>query len=138
MTESRKASAALQGLKVIELGQLIAGPFAAKLLGEFGAEIIKIEPPEIGDPLRKWRKLENGTSLWWHVQSRNKKSVTLDLKAAEGQEILRKLLKDADILVENFRPGIANGDGMGHLSQLNPKLIMVRVSGMGRRVLIAT
>jgi formyl-CoA transferase len=134
MTESRKASAALQGLKVIELGQLIAGPFAAKLLGEFGAEIIKIEPPEIGDPLRKWRKLESGTSLWWHVQSRNKKSVTLDLKAAEGQEILRKLLKDADILVENFRPGTLEKWGLGweQLSQLNPKLIMVRVSGYGQ------
>ena len=134
MTESRKASAALRGLKVIELGQLIAGPFAAKLLGEFGAEIIKIEPPEIGDPLRKWRKLENGTSLWWHVQSRNKKSVTLDLKAAEGQEILRKLLKDADILVEKFRPGTLEKWGLGweQLSQLNPKLIMVRVSGYGQ------
>ena len=106
---------ALHGLKVIELGQLIAGPFAAKLLGEFGAEIIKIEPPEVGDPLRKWRKLENGTSLWWHVQSRNKKSVTLDLKAPEGQEILRKLLADADILIENFRPGTHGevGTGMG-------------------------
>jgi len=126
--------AALHGLKVIELGQLIAGPFAAKLLGEFGAEIIKIEPPEIGDPLRKWRKLENGTSLWWHVQSRNKKSVTLDLKAPEGQEILRRLLKDADILVENFRPGTLEKWGLGweQLSQLNPKLIMVRVSGYGQ------
>jgi formyl-CoA transferase len=134
MMEKSKAGAALQGLKVIELGQLIAGPFAAKLLGEFGAEIIKIEPPEIGDPLRKWRKLENGTSLWWHVQSRNKKSVTLDLKAAEGQEILRRLLKDADILVENFRPGTLEKWGLGweQLSQLNPKLIMVRVSGYGQ------
>src|SRR5208337_5447756 len=90
---------ALHGLKVVELGQLIAGPFAAKLLGEFGAQIIKIEPPNGGDPLRKWRKLESGTSLWWHVQSRNKKSVALDLKVPEGQEILRKLLLDADILI---------------------------------------
>ncbi len=134
MIENNKRSAALQGLKVIELGQLIAGPFAAKLLGEFGAEIIKIEPPDVGDPLRKWRKIENGTSLWWHVQSRNKKSVTLDLKAAEGQEILRKLLRDADILIENFRPGTLEKWGLGwdQLSQLNPKLIMVRVSGYGQ------
>ena len=134
MIKNNKYSAALAGLKVIELGQLIAGPFAAKLLGEFGAEIIKVEPPDVGDPLRKWRKLENGTSLWWHVQSRNKKSVTLDLKAAEGQEILRKLLRDADILIENFRPGTLEKWGLGweQLSQLNPKLIMVRVSGYGQ------
>ena len=134
MIKNNKCSAALAGLKVIELGQLIAGPFAAKLLGEFGAEIIKVEPPDVGDPLRKWRKLENGTSLWWHVQSRNKKSVTLDLKASEGQEILRKLLRDADILIENFRPGTLEKWGLGweQLSQLNPKLIMVRVSGYGQ------
>lgn len=134
MIKNNQCSAALAGLKVIELGQLIAGPFAAKLLGEFGAEIIKVEPPDVGDPLRKWRKLENGTSLWWHVQSRNKKSVTLDLKAAEGQEILRKLLRDADILIENFRPGTLEKWGLGweQLSQLNPKLIMVRVSGYGQ------
>lgn len=134
MIKNNKCSAALAGLKVIELGQLIAGPFAAKLLGEFGAEIIKVEPPDVGDPLRKWRKLEDGTSLWWHVQSRNKKSVTLDLKAAEGQEILRKLLQDADILIENFRPGTLEKWGLGweQLSQLNPKLIMVRVSGYGQ------
>lgn len=125
---------ALEGLKVVELGQLIAGPFAAKLLGEFGAEIIKIEPPAVGDPLRKWRKIENGTSLWWHVQSRNKKSITLDLKAPEGQEILRKLLKQADILIENFRPGTMEKWGLGweQIAQLNPKLIMVRVSGYGQ------
>lgn len=125
---------ALHGLRVIELGQLIAGPFAAKLLGEFGAEIIKIEPPNGGDPLRKWRKLENGTSLWWHVQSRNKKSVTLDLKRAEAREILLKLLTSADILIENFRPGtMENWDlGWEKLHELNPKLIMVRVSGYGQ------
>jgi len=132
--ENRKSTTALGGLKVIELGQLIAGPFAAKLLGEFGAEIIKVEPPVGGDPLRNWRKIENGTSLWWHVQSRNKKSVGLDLKKPEGQEILRKLLKDADILIENFRPGTLEKWGLGweQLSQLNPKLIMVRVSGYGQ------
>lgn len=125
---------ALQGLKVIELGQLIAGPFAARLLGEFGAEIIKIEPPNGGDPLRKWRKLENGTSLWWHVQSRNKKSVTLDLKSLDAREILLKLLKDTDILIENFRPGtLENWDlGWERLHELNPGLIMVRVSGYGQ------
>jgi formyl-CoA transferase len=132
--EDRKSTTALGGLKVVELGQLIAGPFAAKLLGEFGAEIIKVEPPDVGDPLRNWRKLENGTSLWWHVQSRNKKSVGLDLKTPEGQDILRKLLKDADILIENFRPGTMEKWGLGweQLSQLNPKLIMVRVSGYGQ------
>jgi formyl-CoA transferase len=130
----RGKETALHGLKVVELGQLIAGPFAAKLLGEFGAEIIKIEPPKTGDPLRKWRKLEDGTSLWWHVQSRNKKSVTLDLKTPEGREILLELLKDADILIENFRPGTMENWGMDweKLHKLNPKLIMVRVSGYGQ------
>jgi len=125
---------ALQGLKVIELGQLIAGPFAAKLLGEFGAEIIKIEPPKGGDPLRTWRKIQDGVSLWWHVQSRNKLSVTLDLRVPEGQEILRKLIRDADILIENFRPGAMEKWGLGweQLSALNPKLIMVRISGYGQ------
>lgn len=135
MTESANSKEmALHGLKVVELGQLIAGPFAAKLLGEFGAEIIKIEPPDTGDPLRKWRKIENGTSLWWHVQSRNKKSVTLDLKTSEGRGILLKLLADADILIENFRPGTLEKWDMGweRLHELNPKLIMVRVSGYGQ------
>ncbi len=125
---------ALRGLKVVELGQLIAGPFAAKLLGEFGAQIIKIEPPNGGDPLRKWRKLEDGTSLWWHVQSRNKKSVTLDLQTPEGRRILFKLLADTDILIENFRPGTLENWNMGweELHKLNLKLIMVRVSGYGQ------
>ncbi|MHC1724732.1 MAG: CaiB/BaiF CoA transferase family protein [Syntrophobacteraceae bacterium] len=134
MEKSSNRAEALDGLKVVELGQLIAGPFAAKLLGEFGAEIIKIEPPNGGDPLRKWRKLENGTSLWWHVQSRNKKSVTLDLKTPEGRSILLKLLADADILIENFRPGTLENWDMGweKLHGLNPKLIMVRVSGYGQ------
>jgi len=135
MTDDAKLNpAALAGLKVIELGQLIAGPFAAKLLGEFGAEIIKIEPPEGGDPLRTWRKLEDGTSLWWHVQSRNKKSVTLDLKVPAGQEILRTLARDADVLIENFRPGTLEKWGLGweRLSAINPKLIMVRISGYGQ------
>ena len=125
---------ALAGLKVIEMGQLIAGPFASKLLGEFGAEVIKIEPPGIGDPLRKWRKIKDGTSLWWHVQSRNKRSLTLDLKQAEAQDIVRKLVSEADVLVENFRPGTLEGWGLGYeaLKAINPRLIMLRISGYGQ------
>lgn len=134
MTEASVSSMALQGLKVVEMGQLIAGPFASKMLGEFGADIIKIEPPGIGDPLRKWRKLKDGTSLWWHVQSRNKKSLTLNLKEAEGQEIVRRLISEADVLVENFRPGTLENWGLGwkELSALNPRLIMLRISGYGQ------
>ena len=134
MTEQRVNSMALQGLKVLEMGQLIAGPFASKMLGEFGAEVIKIEPPGLGDPLRKWRKLKDGTSLWWHVQSRNKQSLTLNLKAAEGQDIVRRLVAEADVLVENFRPGTLEGWGLGwdELSKINPRLIMLRISGYGQ------
>lgn len=125
---------ALQGLKVIEMGQLIAGPFASKLLGEFGADVIKIEPPGVGDPLRKWRKIKDGTSLWWHVQSRNKRSLTLDLKQSEAQDIVRKLVAEADVLVENFRPGTLEGWGLGYeaLKAINPRLIMLRISGYGQ------
>ena len=125
---------ALAGLKVIEMGQLIAGPFASKMLGEFGAEVIKIEPPGIGDPLRKWRKIKDGTSLWWHVQSRNKQSLTLNLKEAEGQAIVRRLVAEADILVENFRPGTLEAWGLGwdELVKINPRLIMLRISGYGQ------
>jgi formyl-CoA transferase len=124
----------LQGIKVIELGTLIAGPFCARLLAEFGAEVIKIEPPGEGDPLRKWRKLHQGTSLWWYAQARNKKSVTLDLKHAEAQEIVRKLVAGADVVVENFRPGAMEKWGVGweRLSKLNPGLVMVRLSGFGQ------
>lgn len=124
----------LQGIKVIEMGQLIAGRFASKLLGEFGAEVIKIEPPRAGDPLRKWRKLKDGTSLWWHVQSRNKHSLTLDLREPEAQDIVRQLVAEADVVVENFRPGTLEGWGLGWeaLSQLNPRLIMLRISGYGQ------
>ena len=134
MTEQRVNSMALQGPKVLEMGQLIAGPFASKMLGEFGAEVIKIEPPGLGDPLRKWRKLKDGTSLWWHVQSRNKQSLTLNLKAAEGQDIVRRLVAEADVLVENFRPGTLEGWGLGwdELSKINPRLIMLRISGYGQ------
>jgi formyl-CoA transferase len=131
-TSAKEAS--LQGVKVIELGTLIAGPYAASLLGQFGAEVIKIESPAGGDPLRSWRKLHNGTSLWWYSQSRNKKSLTLDLKSEEGQQIVRELVRDADIVIENFRPGTLEGWGLGwdDLVKINPNLIMVRVSGYGQ------
>lgn len=131
-TEARQLP--LKGLKVLELGQLIAGPFATKLLGEFGADVIKIEPPGTGDPLRKWRMIEDGTSLWWHVQTRNKRSVALDLRSEEGQALVRKLATEADVVVENFRPGTLDSWGLGWeaLSTLNPRLIMVHISGYGQ------
>ncbi|MBG0841043.1 CaiB/BaiF CoA transferase family protein [Ectopseudomonas toyotomiensis] len=134
MTHNNTNNMALQGLKVIEMGQLIAGPFASKLLGEFGADVIKIEPPGVGDPLRKWRKIKDGTSLWWHVQSRNKRSLTLDLKQTEAQDIVRQLVAEADVLVENFRPGTLEGWGLGYeaLKAINPRLIMLRISGYGQ------
>ena len=124
----------LQGIKVIEIGTLIAGPYAAGILAQFGAEVIKIESPGAGDPLRKWRKLHEGTSLWWYSQSRNKKSVTVNLKAKAGQELVRELVKDADIVIENFRPGALENWGLGwdSLSKINPSLIMVRISGYGQ------
>jgi formyl-CoA transferase len=127
-------SGPLSGLRVIELGTLIAGPFCTRLLAEFGAEVIKIEAPDGGDPLRTWRKLHRGTSLWWSVQSRNKKSVTASLKAEAGQEVVRRLVKSADILVENFRPGALEKWNLGwdHLSAIHPGLIMVRLSGYGQ------
>ena len=102
----------LSGLKVIEMGQLIAGPFAAKTLADFGADVVKIEPPKVGDALRKWRLLKDGTSVWWQVQSRNKRSLSLDLRQAEAQDIVRKLATEADILIENFRPGTLEGWGL--------------------------
>lgn len=128
------SSGPLTGLKVVELGQLIAGPFAAKTLADFGADVIKIEAPRSGDPLRKWRLLKDGTSVWWQVQSRNKRSVALDLRQAEAQDIVRKLALDADVLIENFRPGAMEGWGLGpdELLALNPKLIMLRISGYGQ------
>jgi formyl-CoA transferase len=124
----------LQGLKVIELGQLIAGPFAAKTLADFGAEVIKVEPPGAGDPLRKWRLLKDGTSVWWQIQSRNKRSVALDLKEPEAQDIVRQLAQDADVLIENFRPGAMEAWGLGPdaLQAFNPRLIMLRISGYGQ------
>ena len=133
MAASNNAQA-LAGLKVVELGQLIAGPFASKLLGEFGADVVKIEPPGTGDPLRKWRVLKDDTSLWWHVQTRNKRSLALDLRSEEGQEIVRRLIDEADIVIENFRPGTLEKWGLGWetLSERNPGLIMVRISGYGQ------
>jgi formyl-CoA transferase len=124
----------LAGLKVIELGQLIAGPFAAKTLADFGAEVIKIEAPGKGDPLRQWRLLKDGTSVWWQVQSRNKRSVALDLRQPEAQDIIRQLAQEADVLIENFRPGAMEDWGLGPdaLLKLNPRLIMLRISGYGQ------
>ena len=128
------ASKPLAGLKVIELGTLIAGPFAARICAEFGAEVIKVESPSGGDPLRKWRKLYEGTSLWWFVQARNKQSLTLNLKHPDAIVILKQLLSEADILIENFRPGVLEKLGLGWdvLHALNPKLVMVRLSGFGQ------
>ena len=124
----------LSGLKVIEMGQLIAGPFAAKTLADFGADVVKIEPPKLGDALRKWRLLKDGTSIWWQVQSRNKRSLSLDLKQTEAQEIVRALVKESDVLIENFRPGTLEGWGLDpqDLLKINPRLIILRISGYGQ------
>ena len=124
----------LAGLKVVELGQLIAGPFAAKTLADFGADIIKIEPPKTGDPLRQWRLVKDGTSVWWQVQSRNKRSVALDLKQPDAQAVVRALAAEADVLIENFRPGAMEGWGLGPdaLLALNPRLVVLRISGYGQ------
>jgi len=126
--------AALQGVRVIEMGQLIAGPFAGKTLGEFGADVIKIEAPGAGDPLRNWRLIQKGTSVWWQVQSRNKRSIALDLRSPEGQDIARQLIAEADVLIENFRPGTLEAWGMGweELQKINPGLVMLRISGYGQ------
>jgi formyl-CoA transferase len=136
---STASLSSLAGIKVIELGQLIAGPFAGKTLAEFGADVIKVEPPARdgqhgGDPLRRWRLLQSGSSLWWELQSRNKRSVAVDLRNPKGQEIVRLLAMDADVLIENFRPGTMEGWGLGPeaLLEQNPGLIMLRVSGYGQ------
>lgn len=125
---------ALDGLKVLELGQLIAGPFAAKTLGDFGADVIKVESEGAGDPLRNWRLLRNGTSVWWQVQSRNKRSLVLDLRSEEGQETVRRLAKEADVVIENFKPGKLEEWNIGwdQLHSINPGLIMLRISGYGQ------
>ncbi|MFM0173946.1 CaiB/BaiF CoA transferase family protein [Paraburkholderia sediminicola] len=127
-------SGPLQGIRVIEIGTLIAAPFAARLMAEFGADVIKIEAPETGDPLRKWRKLHEGTSLWWYLQSRNKKSICVNLKSADGVEIVKRLAADADVVIENLRPGALEKLGLGWdvLHAINPKLTMVRISGYGQ------
>jgi formyl-CoA transferase len=134
MSDASPSSGPLAGLKVIELGQLIAGPFATKTLADFGAEVIKIEPPGTGDPLRQWRLLHNGTSVWWQVQSRNKQSVALDLRQPDDRAIVRRLIDEADVLVENFKPGTLEGWGLSYeeLSTTNPGLLMLRISGYGQ------
>ncbi len=146
MASEPAGSGPLAGLRVLELGQLIAGPLASRMFADFGAEVVKVEPPENrsgtggagGDPLRKWRKLHpddpSGTSLWWSVQARNKQSVTADLGRPEGQEIVRRLAARADIVIENFRPGALEKWGLGYeaLKESNPGLILVRVSGYGQ------
>jgi formyl-CoA transferase len=141
-SEAAAPASALSGLKVLELGQLIAGPFAAKTLADFGAEVIKVEaPPDPqrpqaggGDPLRQWRLLKDGTSLWWQVQSRNKRSLALDLRQPQAQDIVRRLANEADVLIENFRPGALEGWGLApaDLVQANPRLIVLRISGYGQ------
>lgn len=133
MQINRTECGPLAGLRVIELGSLIAGPFAARVFAEFGAEVIKIEPMD-GDPLRKWRVVHDGTSLWWRVQARNKKLIALDLKTPEGLAIVRQLAREADVVIENFRPGMLERLGLGWsvLSRENPQLVMVRISGFGQ------
>ena len=128
------AAGPLAGIRVLELGQLIAAPFATKILAEFGAEVIKVEAPKEGDPLRKWRKMHEGTSLWWYLQSRNKKSIAVNLKSADGLDLVKDLARSADVVVENFRPGGLEKLGLGWdvLSGLNPNLVMVRISGYGQ------
>ncbi len=134
MEDPRKTTGPLAGIKVLELGTLIAGPFCTRLLAEFGAEVIKVESPDGGDPIRQWRVLKDGNSLWWSVQSRNKKSITLNMKDERAQEIARRLALDADIVVENYRPGVLEKWNIGYeqLKAINPALIMVRLSGYGQ------
>jgi formyl-CoA transferase len=134
MQQEKTSAGPLAGIKVLELGTLIAGPFCARMLAEFGAEVIKIESPDGGDPIRQWRVLKDGNSLWWSVQSRNKKSITLNMKDERGQEIARKLALDADIVIENYRPGVLEKWNLGYeqLKAINPALIMVRLSGYGQ------
>jgi len=124
----------MTGVKVLELGTLIAGPFCSRMLAEFGADVIKIESPGGGDPIRQWRVLKDGTSLWWSVQARNKKSITLNMKDPRGQEIARRLALDADIIIENYRPGVMEKWNLGYeiLRAENPATIMVRLSGYGQ------
>jgi crotonobetainyl-CoA:carnitine CoA-transferase CaiB-like acyl-CoA transferase len=124
----------LAGYRVIELGQLLAGPFAGCMLGYFGAEVIKIEPPKGGDPIRNWREMRNGTSLWWRSLARNKKSVTIDLKSEQGVALVRRLIEKSDVVIENFRPGVVEGWGLGpdDFKDSNPGLVYARISGYGQ------
>jgi crotonobetainyl-CoA:carnitine CoA-transferase CaiB-like acyl-CoA transferase len=128
------SSGPLSGYRVIELGQLLAGPFAGCMLGYFGAEVIKIEPPKGGDPIRNWREVKDGTSLWWHSLARNKKSVTIDLKTPKGIELVKQLIESADVVIENFRPGVVEKWGIGpdEFKQSNPRLVYARISGYGQ------
>lgn len=128
------ANRPLSGIRVIEIGQLLAGPFTGCILGYFGAEVIKIEPPEGGDPIRGWRVVEDGTSLWWYSLGRNKKSVTLDLRQQQGRDIAHQLIDNADVVVENFRPGVMEKWGLGpkEFTQTNPRLVFARISGFGQ------
>ncbi|WP_219118319.1 CaiB/BaiF CoA-transferase family protein [Janthinobacterium sp. UMAB-56] len=132
--QEKTSAGPLTGIKVLELGTLIAGPFCARMLAEFGADVIKIESPDGGDPIRTWRVLKDGTSLWWSVQARNKKSLTLNLKSPEGRAIARQLALEADIIIENYRPGVLEKWDLGYeqLKQIKPSLIMVRLSGFGQ------
>jgi len=134
MTNTDSAQRPLDGLRVIEAGQLLAGPFAGTILGYYGAEVIKVEPPEAGDPIRRWRKLKNGQSLWWSSLGRNKKCVTLDLKSDRGRELMRELIDTADVIIENFKPGTMEKWGLGpdEFKQSNPGLIYARISGYGQ------
>lgn len=130
-----KGDSALSDLRVLEMGQLLAGPFCGQLLADFGAEVIKIEAPRVGDPMRQWgREKPHGKSLWWPVVARNKKSLTLNLREKDGQDIVRKLIENTDILIENFRPGTMERWNLGYeeLSKINPQLVMVRVTGFGQ------
>src|SRR2546422_2404848 len=134
MTREASKTGPLAGIKILELGQAIAGPFAASFLAWFGAEVIKVEPPGTGDPLRNWRVVHQGTSLWWYSMARNKKCITLDLRAKEGQRIARELAKRVDVVLENFRPGTLEKWGLGYeaLKTENPGLILARISGYGQ------
>jgi crotonobetainyl-CoA:carnitine CoA-transferase CaiB-like acyl-CoA transferase len=134
MTTTTPSPGPLAGIKVLELGTLIAGPFCSRMLAEFGADVIKVEAPGVGDPLRQWRVLKDGTSLWWSVQARNKKSLTLNMKDPQAQDIARKLALEADIIIENYRPGVLEKWNLGYeaLKKLNPATIMVRLSGYGQ------
>ncbi|PYU04480.1 MAG: hypothetical protein DMG34_10320, partial [Acidobacteria bacterium] len=134
MNKEASKTGPLAGIKILEVGQAIAGPFAASFLAWFGAEVIKVEPPGTGDPLRNWRVVHQGTSLWWYSMARNKKCITLDLRAKEGQRIARELAKRVDVVLENFRPGTLEkwGLGYGALKKENPGLILARISGYGQ------